>query len=54
MKLTIDCPHGYYADRMRIMCRKTGNVCGHQYYKRCKGWWVLTEHAARCPLRKEN
>lgn len=54
MKLTLSCPHAYYADGMRIRCRKSeGAPCGFQYYKACKGWWALKANADGCLLRKE-
>lgn len=53
MKLTLSCPFASYDDGMRINCSRTGARCGHAYFKRCKGWWVLTGQADRCPLRKE-
>lgn len=52
MNVPIECPHGEYRDGMRIFCKKADNYCGHQYFKRCKGWWALTNTAAACPLRK--
>lgn len=54
MKLTLSCPHAEYRSGLRIYCKKSGGLCGNQYFKRCKGWWVLNDHAARCPKRKEN
>lgn len=53
MKLNIDCPHGEYGHMMRIYCKKTGNLCGNQRFKNCKGWWVLTDNAYKCPLREK-
>lgn len=53
MKIRIDCPNGEYRDGMKIYCRKLKDWCGHQYFKRCKGWWTLTETAERCPVRKD-
>lgn len=53
MKLKLSCPHGEYREGLRIFCRKTGDLCGNQYFKRCKGWWVLNENAARCPIKRE-
>ncbi len=53
MKLTLSCPRASYDGQMRIQCA-AGGLCGHQRYKPCKGWCVLTEQAGRCPLRKEN
>ena len=53
MKLQLSCPHGEYRERLRIYCKKTGDLCGNQYFKRCKGWWALTENAARCPIKRE-
>jgi len=54
MKINLDCPNAYHADGMKVYCRKLNGLCGSQYFKRCKGWWVLTENARNCPLRKEN
>lgn len=54
MNLDLDCPQAEYREGMRIYCKKAGNYCGNAFFKRCKGWWALNEHAARCPLRKEN
>lgn len=54
MKLTIDCPHGQYRDKMRIYCTKIDGWCGNVYYKSCKGWWVLNEAASKCPIRKRD
>lgn len=53
MEVNLSCPHGEYRDGMKIWCRKVGGWCGNAYFKRCKGWWALTDQAARCPLRKE-
>lgn len=50
MKLTLTCPRASYDGQMRIQCAG-GGLCGHQRYKPCKGWCVLTEQAGRCPLR---
>lgn len=50
----LSCPHACYTAEMKIQCGKTGGngFCGFQYYKRCKGWWSLTEAAGRCKLRR--
>lgn len=53
MKIPLSCPHASYKTGMRIWCAKTGNWCGNQYFKACKGWWALTERAALCPIRKK-
>lgn len=52
MNVKIACPYGVYKSGMKIHCTKTGNLCGNQYFKSCKGWWVLTENAKKCPIRK--
>lgn len=52
MTVKIECPNGSYDQKMKIKCSKAG-YCGNQYFKRCKGWWALTENAKRCPLREE-
>lgn len=49
---SLSCPLAYYGHGMKVLCRKTrGSFCGFQYYKRCQGWWALTEAAGRCRLR---
>lgn len=54
MKLTLICPNASYDPEMRIRCSKAqGGPCGHQYFKRCKGWWALLGTADRCPLRNK-
>lgn len=53
MKLTVSCPRGQYGPGMAIYCDKDGQPCAHQYYKTCKGWFVLSDGAGKCPLRKE-
>lgn len=53
MKLALSCPLASYEPGMRIRCGKSGELCGHQRFKSCKGWWVLTAQADACPLRKE-
>ena len=51
----LTCPHARYISEMRIFCDAANDLCGNVYFKTCKGWWVLSENAARCPLRrKEN
>ena len=52
MKFFIDCPHGTYDKEMKINCEKAGGRCAHQRYKPCRGWWVLTDQAKRCPARE--
>lgn len=51
--LKLNCPYASYDEKMRIKCSKADSHCGHQAWKPCKGWSVLTEGAAECPLRKE-
>lgn len=50
----LTCPHAQYRDGMRIFCARAADWCGHVYFKQCKGWWVLSDMAARCPLRKDD
>jgi hypothetical protein len=38
---------------MVIMCKFTGDPCAHQYYKKCKGWYVESEGANTCPGREK-
>lgn len=54
MKVPLECPQAEYRQGMQIWCRKLGNLCAHVYFKRCKGWWVLSDQAARCPVRKDD
>ena len=52
---TLSCPFAAYTAGMKIRCTKAGgegSMCGFQYFKRCKGWWALTEAAGRCRLRQ--
>ena len=53
MEIRLECPYAYYGDRMRIMCKKAGGLCAHQYFKQCKGWFALTKAAGECQMRKE-
>lgn len=53
MNVSLSCPQAVYKADMRIWCTKAEGWCGNQYFKRCKGWWVLNDEAGRCPLRKE-
>ena len=53
MKLEVSCPRGQYGAGMAIYCDKDGQPCAHQYFKSCKGWYVLSDGAATCPLREE-
>lgn len=53
MKITLSCPFAAYGRDMIIFCKKTGQPCGHVFFKTCKGWWALTKTADTCPLRKE-
>lgn len=48
----LNCPHAKYVSGMRIWCTAAEGYCGNVYFKSCKGWWVLTANAARCPLRR--
>lgn len=52
MTLKLNCPNAVYREEMRIFCRAVNDYCAHCYYKRCKGWWVLTDKAAACPIRR--
>jgi hypothetical protein len=53
MKLELNCPNAFYNARMQIVCKKSNDLCGNQRFKPCKGWSVLTDNAAKCPLKKE-
>ena len=53
MKIELSCPHARHeAGTMRVICKKINGYCAHQYYKRCKGWWNLTDQAKDCPVRE--
>lgn len=54
MKIPLSCPQAVYKEGMRIWCRAAEGWCGNQYFKRCKGWWVLNDRAGLCPLKKSN
>lgn len=54
MKVEIECKNGVYREGMKIWCKALNYWCGNQRFKNCKGWWVLTDNASRCPKRKEN
>lgn len=53
MKINLGCEHAKHDNRMRVMCLKTGMPCAFQFYKRCKGWWALTDGASGCLARKD-
>lgn len=54
MNLKLSCPHASYGPDQWIRCGKAGDgPCGHQYFKRCKGWWALLDSSDRCLLRKK-
>lgn len=52
-RLTLSCPFASYSAGMRIDCSRLDGPCGHQYFKRCKGWWALLPTADRCPVRSK-
>lgn len=54
MKIKLDCPFAYHGEYMRVYCKKNGELCRHQFYRNCKGWWVNSPVAKDCLLRKEN
>lgn len=49
----LSCPHAEGTVGKPIGCRKSGMPCGFQYYRKCRGWWTLSENAGGCRLRKE-
>lgn len=53
MKINIGCDNAKFNAQMRIICTKINDLCGHQRFKPCKGWCVLTEGAKDCTLKKE-
>ena len=50
----LTCPQAEYRENMIIWCKKTGGPCGHVHFCSCKGWWVLSPSAEKCPVRREN
>lgn len=52
MNVPLECPNAEYREHMRIFCRAKNDWCGNQYFKRCKGWWALTDAAPKCPARR--
>lgn len=53
MKIKLECDSAKFRADMRIICNKINDLCGHQRFKPCKGWCVLTDGAKNCPLRKD-
>ena len=51
MKIKLDCKNAAHDKEMRVICRATGGLCAHQYFKSCKGWWTTSPQALTCPLR---
>ena len=49
----LKCPYARYVSGMKINCEISGGRCGHQRWKPCVGWWVLTDQANDCTMRKE-
>ncbi len=37
-----------------VMCQVNGEYCGHQIYRRCKGWWEQSPEAAFCKYGKDD
>lgn len=54
MKLTLSCPFARYRADMTIFCSACQDLCGHQYFRACKGWWALSPSADRCPIKGGN
>jgi hypothetical protein len=53
MKIKLNCPYAKHEPgTMRVICKKVNGYCAHQYYKRCKGWWTLTDQAKDCPVKE--
>ena len=50
----LSCPRAEYRAGMMIYCKAAADYCGNARYMPCKGWWVLTDSAARCPLRRKD
>ena len=48
----LTCPNAKYAAGMVIWCKYTNDACAHQYYKKCKGWYVESKGAKTCPGRE--
>lgn len=53
MKIGLNCPHAMYDEKMMIFCTKDEDVCVHQRFKPCKGFYVLTPDSEECPVRDD-
>lgn len=51
--MIVTCPQAKFT-REKIECKATGTICVYQYFKRCKGRYVLHEKALGCRARGEN
>jgi len=49
----VTCPHAERRDGTQIWCRKAGDWCAHVFFKTCKGWWVQSPQADKCPIRSD-
>ena len=54
MTPTLTCPFAKYISGMRIACTRADDLCAHQRYCMGKGWFVLTDQAGDCPVRKDD
>ena len=52
-KLTCPYARTEAATTLLLCARGGGAYCGHQQWRRCKGWHENTPDAADCPVRKE-
>lgn len=54
MKIKLDCPFAVHGNLMRVYCTKqNGSLCLFQFFRNCKGWWVNSPQAAKCPVRSK-
>lgn len=51
--MKIYCPQAYNVGP-KIFCKALGGLCGHVRFRRCKGWWELSEQARTCPKRGDD
>lgn len=47
------CPQAV-TTRDKIRCKAIGTICVYQYYRQCRGKWVLHEKALGCRARGDN
>ena len=57
MKLPdLKCPKAEYRNingEIRVYCQKLEGICWYQYWKPCKGWFVMSPDAKKCKERED-